>query len=132
MRDDDIVEGRATARFVSALVGSKNRGDAIRTTVAHARHLVAIGAMQITDKRLVGPSEIKPAGPAETKAEVPAKKFLGAPTDGRSIGSPSSSAPGAGIRSSSLGVGLVSYLATASSESKPRMIATAVRSPLLR
>lgn len=115
MNDDDIVTGRATARFVSDLVGgSKRRGDKIVTTLRIARHLVDIGVMKVDQApatKPVGPAQNKPAGPSENKAP-PVKKSCGARTDGRSLGSPSSSAPGQGIQSSSLQAVRVLRLAT--------------------
>jgi hypothetical protein len=100
--DDEIVEGRAIARFHSSIVGNKRRGDVIRTTLEHARHLTEIGVAEFPrPKKPAGPTERKPAGPGEKKAEEAnaVKKSSGALTTGRSIDSPSSSAPGRGIRS---------------------------------
>jgi hypothetical protein len=128
--NDEMIEGRATTRFYSALVGNKRRGELVRTTLEHARHLVEIGVLEITPKKKpAGPTEKKPSGPSEKKAEdISAKKSCGAPTDGRSIDSPSSSAPGRGILSSSLGAGLRLLSAMGSSASKPPAISTGGRS----
>jgi hypothetical protein len=135
MQKNDIVEGRAIARFHSALVGSKNRGDRVRTTLEHAEQLAALGVLEILapKQKPAGPGESKPAGPEETKGGAGGKKSSGALTDGRPIGSPSSSAPGSGIVSSSLAAGRALFLATASRVSALRgKIATGGRSPSSR
>lgn len=135
LKDDDQVEGLASAKFHSEILGKYvRRGDTVKTTVAYARHLIAIGCLDAKSVKPVGgkpvqPGETKPAGPRETKAEEgdSAKKSFGASATTESASSPSSSAPGAiGLRSFSA-AGLVSILATACSASRRAMTATAGR-----
>lgn len=100
MKNGDLVEGRATQRFYSSLVGNKKRGDTFRMTVAHAQHLIGLGVIELINTKPAGPSEIKPAGPNETKqGDAAAKKSSGAPRAGLLTGSALSSAPGTAIRS---------------------------------
>jgi hypothetical protein len=113
MKETDHVEGRALQRFHSSTIGTFDKGQRVRVSVAHARHLTAIGVLELDP--IPGPQQTKPAGPAETK-EAAAKKSCGAPTDGRSIDSPSSSAPGLVRRSSFLPAGLLSQTEMASLE----------------
>lgn len=99
MAKEQVIEGRAIKRFYSAHVGNVRRGDKVVASIPFMRHLVEIGVVELVNP--TGPTETKPAGPAETKEKGGAagKKSSGAPTDGRSISSPSSSAPGLGIAS---------------------------------
>lgn len=135
LNDDDIVSAKATAAFHSALIGSKARGDTVRTTLAHARHLIKLNCLdektlqlvQSKEKKPAGPTERKPAGPGETNGSAPAKKLSGAPTAGRSIDTASSSAPGRGILSSSLAADRVLRQVTDLFASQARSIGKAVR-----
>ena len=131
MNDKDIVHGKAIARFQSDTLGSRRRGDPIRTTVAQARHLISLGVAEFDLSNLAGPAETKPAGPKETKEEgsaIAAKKSSGAPQAGRSIGLLSSSALGSGIRSLFSAAGRVLPRATAFAASAPASIAKVIRS----
>lgn len=136
MDKKQLVDGRALARFHSALVGSKNRGDKVRTTLEHAEQLASIGVLQILGaaaQKPAGPSEQKPAGPQEQKGGAAIKKSSGAPTAGRMIALRSLSALGRIIASSSLAAGRALLMATASRGSTLReRIAMAVRSRSLR
>jgi hypothetical protein len=104
MKDDEIVELRAKARFLSEIrgVGAKRRGDCFKTTGAVARHLIGLDLVEVipAGQKPAGPGERKPGGPSEQKGGAGGKKSSGAPTAGRSIGSRSLSAPGAIIASS--------------------------------
>jgi hypothetical protein len=124
MKETDLVAGRALQRFHSTAIGTFEKGSRVRCSVAHARHLTEIGVLELDP--IPGPQQTKPAGPAETKEAV-AKKSCGAPMDGRSIDSPSSSAPGLARRSSSSAAGRASLMAIASRSRASRTIVGAVR-----
>lgn len=131
--DNDKVEVKALAKFSSTIVGAKRRDDRFSTTRAYARHLCDLGLVQVLAapapaNKPAGPGEKKPAGPSEQKGGAGGKKSFGAPTAGRSIDSPSSSAPGLVSASSFLAAGLASLKAMASRAFAPGAIETAVRS----
>ncbi len=103
MKADERVELVAEARFHSAYVGAKIRGDFFSCHPKHAQHLLEQGLARLANKP-AGPQETKPAGPQEKQPAKPGesrpggpaerKKFSGTATTIRSIVSRSSSVPG--------------------------------------